>query len=226
MKDKVVEVVEKPKPSVMPALYSGDSWELKDQRARGILIEHLNDRLVLELQGLTTAKEMYDKIVDIHQNTNIGVNAFYTFAGMLNLKWDGDQSTLDNHIAAIKSGDAKLSGMKKPIDAEFLAFLLLNSLPDDSIWETFRTTILNSIPNNTTLSFADIASRLASTASLQAKGTPTSESALKAKSSHTSSSSSRKPKSQKWCTHHNSSTHNTEDRFALKKKETEGGKKK
>ena len=110
MKDKVVEVVEKPKPSVMPALYSGDSWELKDQRARGILIEHLNDRPVLELQGLTTAKEMYDKIVDIHQNTNIGVNAFYTFAGMLNLKWDGDHSTLDNHIAAIKSGDAKLSG--------------------------------------------------------------------------------------------------------------------
>ena len=90
MKDKVVEVVKKPKPLVMPALYSGDSWELKDQRTWGILIEHLNDCLVLELQGLTTAKEMYDKIVDIHQNTNIGVNTFYTFAGMLNLKWDGD----------------------------------------------------------------------------------------------------------------------------------------
>ncbi|KAF9005668.1 hypothetical protein BDQ17DRAFT_1182204, partial [Cyathus striatus] len=49
------------------------------------------------------------------------------------------------HIASLSAADSKLTAMKKPINAEFLAFLLLHSLPNDPTWETFKSSVLNSL---------------------------------------------------------------------------------
>lgn len=101
------------------------------------------------------------------------------FIGLVNLKWDGDISKIQEHIATLSSADAKLTAMKKPINSEFLAFMLLHSLPDSDTWETFKSSILNSMPKGEIITFQDIANCLMFTAT-HLQGTAT-ESALKAK---------------------------------------------
>ncbi|KAG6808409.1 hypothetical protein H0H87_008812 [Tephrocybe sp. NHM501043] len=106
-----------------------DSWAVRDEKAASLIIAYVSDRLALQIGKLLHAKDMFDKLVTIHVNTNIGVTTFYTFISMLSLKWDGSLTTLSDHIAAISAADSKLTAMKKNIDKEFLAFILLYSLP-------------------------------------------------------------------------------------------------
>ncbi|KAJ7829808.1 hypothetical protein B0H14DRAFT_2366286 [Mycena olivaceomarginata] len=100
--------------------------------------------------------------------------------------------------------------MKKPLDKEFLAFLLLHSLPTDLKWETFKTSMLNSVPVGVTLDFGDISEQLIADA-IRVDGdsaeTPASESTLKSRPSKPS----KKAKSEKWWSFHRSTTHNTDE---------------
>ncbi|KAH0577984.1 hypothetical protein H2248_004047 [Termitomyces sp. 'cryptogamus'] len=100
-----------------------ESWFTHDSKAAGIIVAHVSDCLALKVGELAHAKEMYDKLVKIHQDMNVGVGAFYTFFHMLNVKWDGSPSTLNDHIATISAADSKFTAMKKQIDPEFLAFI-------------------------------------------------------------------------------------------------------
>lgn len=208
------------KPSSSPLSSSTlylDSWETRDAKAHGIITDHICDRLVLETASESTALALFEKLVEIHKQKNIGASAFYTWVGMLGLKWDGDTSTLQAHIAALASADAKLTSMKKAIDPEFLAYMLLHSLPDDNTWEAFKSTVLNSLPKGATLSFAELSERLSATA-IHHKGTG-GDSALKAK---TQKSASKKQKPQKKCIHHPKVfSHDTKDCYVEKKLELE-----
>ncbi|KAF9552473.1 hypothetical protein CPC08DRAFT_606571, partial [Agrocybe pediades] len=156
----------------------------------------------LETAGMETAADLYQKLVHIHQNTNVGVSAFYTYIGMVNSKWDGDVTTVQEHIASLAAADAKLTAMKKPIDPEFLSFLLLHSLPDDPTWETFKSSVLNSMPVGTKLSFSKLSDHITfQTTRIQGSS---NETALNAKAGKT--------KSTKHCDLHPGATsHDTKD---------------
>ncbi|KIY52032.1 hypothetical protein FISHEDRAFT_36098, partial [Fistulina hepatica ATCC 64428] len=146
-----------------------DSWDIRDQKAHGIIIEHLSDSL------------------------------------MMNMRWDGTVGEpLTDHITCIRSLGSQLRSMIKSIDDEFTAFLLLHSLPNEDPWSTLRTSILNSIPANSKLTFADVETRI----TLQA----TSMSSTVSSASTTALAS----KAMKHCEVHGDCGHSTEDCNALK----------
>ncbi|KAH0579044.1 hypothetical protein H2248_003204 [Termitomyces sp. 'cryptogamus'] len=133
----------------------------------------------------------------------------HSFMTMLNQKWDGSPSTLSSHISSISAANTKLVAMKKPIDPEFLAFILLSSLPKDNVWEAFHATIPNSLTPGTSLAFPALADHLTATATAQ-QGT-SSDAGFKA-----DANSKCKGKSDKYCKLHKSLMHNTSDCCTLK----------
>ena len=76
-----------------PAIYLGtsaqahaDSWVVCNLKATGIIIAYVSNRLAIEVGELPHAKDMFGKLVKIHEDTNVGVSTFYTFVSMLNCK--------------------------------------------------------------------------------------------------------------------------------------------
>lgn len=138
---------------------------------------------------------MYDKLVEIHENINVGVSAFYTYAHMNRLKWDGSPSSLNNHISAILADDVKLMAMKRQVDREFLAF---DSLSEEGIWESFHATVLSSMSSGNNLTFSAVADHLKFTVTAQ-QGTSPPDAALKA-----DVTTKHKPKGRTdvWCDFH------------------------
>jgi hypothetical protein len=163
-----------------------ESWDSRDSRARAILIEYVSDRLALHLDDakFPTAHSVWTELTRIHELENAGARAFYVFLELLGARWDG-QTSVETHIGALRSASQRLTQMKRPVDDEFLAFLLLHSLPqDDLYWDTFRTTLVNSIPATEKLTFEKVEARLTATVT-QRNGSSTlspSDSALKATS--------------------------------------------
>uniref|UniRef100_A0A8H7XX46 Uncharacterized protein n=1 Tax=Psilocybe cubensis TaxID=181762 RepID=A0A8H7XX46_PSICU len=210
-REKVYDVITNPRvdsssitnPSIYPSTTflatHVDSWEVRDGKAHGIITDHISDRLALATQNERTAAELYAKLYARE-------------------KWDGDPETVQDHISSLAAGDSKLVAMKKPIDSEFLGFLLLHSLPDDPVWEMFKTSILNAMPKDSKITFSDIADRLVFNAMRQ-QGT---ESAMKAKAMTSKGKVSKHkpnaPKTERFCSFHKSNSHNTEDCNALKKR--------
>lgn len=163
--EKVYDMLMHPKPKVSPqtpTIYPAiltlhlNSWDVHSVKAHGIITDHICDCLILATAAKTSAAKLYKKLVDIHQNQNIGTSTFYTFICMLETKWDGSLDNIQDHIATFAAGDSKLVAMKQPMDSEFLVFLLFHSLPMDSIWEMFKTSILNSMPKDTKITFSGI----------------------------------------------------------------------
>ncbi|KAF8578794.1 hypothetical protein K439DRAFT_1277181, partial [Ramaria rubella] len=106
-----------------------------------------------------------------------------------------------------------------------LAMLLLQSLPTTGSWETFKSSVLNSLPPQTHLSFLTLESRIV-TEVLHIKG-PNSD-AMQAESALKASKNKRRPKSQKQknCELHGAGGHSTKECFTLKwKKERDAEKK-
>ncbi|KIY50102.1 hypothetical protein FISHEDRAFT_12562, partial [Fistulina hepatica ATCC 64428] len=152
-----------------------DSWDIRDQKAHGIIVEHLSDSLVMAL------------VIENH------------------MKWDGIVGeSLTDHITRIRSLGSQLRSMTKSVDDEFAAFLLLHSLPSEEPWSTLRTSILNSIPANSKLTFTDAETRIM----LQASSTSSSSPAPASKA--------RKLRVTKHCEVHGDCGHSTEDCNALK----------
>ncbi|KAJ7314677.1 hypothetical protein DFH08DRAFT_1041321 [Mycena albidolilacea] len=75
-----------------------DTWDVRDGKAHGIIIDHISDCLALKCAHLDAAEQLYNELVRIHQAANLGVNAFYVFSGLMKLTWDGT-SSVDEHIA-------------------------------------------------------------------------------------------------------------------------------
>ena len=101
-----------------------DSREIRDGKAHGILIEYISDRILLQVSHHATSQQLWNAIIEMHEKTNTGIAAFYTFIDVISLKWDGT-SAVEDHIAKIRSANQKLTQMGKAIDNKFTAFILL-----------------------------------------------------------------------------------------------------
>jgi transposase InsO family protein len=134
-----------PAPFIYGTATSTSTWDDLDEKAHGIIVEHLSDRLAIQVSSLATSKEVLDKIIHLHESTNVGVRAFLALVEMIGARWDG-VSSVEDHISRIREASSILDAMGRGVSDEFLGFLLLHSLPDEPIWDTFRTTILSAIP--------------------------------------------------------------------------------
>ena len=188
----------------------GDSWEVMDEKAHGIIIDTLDDNTALQVADLTTSKQVYDRIIKIYEGTNTNSTAFYTWVEMMDLKWDGI-SPISDHIASVRAGERRLAALGRQIDSAFLAYFLLHSLPSDSTWSSFTASVLNSLPSNSDVSFTDIETRLLAEATRVVSSTGKAESALKA----------AKPRPKpKHCERHGKCAHSTEECNTLKAERT------
>ncbi|KAJ2911698.1 hypothetical protein MD484_g8716, partial [Candolleomyces efflorescens] len=196
---------ESTQPQSSPSATDTESWDIKNQRAIGIIIGHVNDAIALELDALTdnTARQLYDYVVEKFEKTNAGSTAFGTILELLELKWDGTSDFAD-HIGKFTQLTSKLASLKQPLSELFKSYFFLRSLPSSPTWDVFRTATINSVPKMEDLTYSIVttraASQVANSLSLTTGGT--SESVLKI---------------SKKCSLHGNGNHSTDDCYTVQK---------
>ncbi|KAJ7450266.1 hypothetical protein B0H11DRAFT_1695599, partial [Mycena galericulata] len=113
-----------------------------DDRARGIIHKFISDSILISVGHLKGAKETWDFIVAAHEKVNVAATVFFTLVSMLDTKWDGT-SDFDAHVAKIRTGNLRLTGMSRGVDDEFQAWILLKSLPETAGWRAFVSQTVN-----------------------------------------------------------------------------------
>ncbi|KAF8578962.1 hypothetical protein K439DRAFT_1620916 [Ramaria rubella] len=97
-----------PGPSVTIYLsyYQGmDSWDICDEKAQSIIVKHLSNALIFKhILMPQTSKELWESIMAQFEEQNMGISAFYTYAEMMNLKWDGS-TDIHEHISKLRSAE-------------------------------------------------------------------------------------------------------------------------
>ncbi|EGN92490.1 hypothetical protein SERLA73DRAFT_79525 [Serpula lacrymans var. lacrymans S7.3] len=119
------------------------TWILKDEKAYGIIQDHISNALLMRTGDLISSKKLFDKLVSLHQTSNIAL-AFDLFQQLTKLSWDGT-SAIKDHIVKIRTIDSHLSRMKLGADTKFMAFALLQSLPCTPEWQIFQSSVINTI---------------------------------------------------------------------------------
>ncbi|KAG2740148.1 hypothetical protein P692DRAFT_20753932, partial [Suillus brevipes Sb2] len=123
---------------------------------------------------------------------------------------------LEKHIATFSADNRKLTAMGKAIRDEMQAFLVLTSLPSTPIWDTFTTSLLQSLPANSSLIFEIASTRLLSQSLLINANSSEPSSAL-VTDARTNGASSQ----GQYCEYHESQGHATKDCRDLKEMKKE-----
>ncbi|KIK78249.1 hypothetical protein PAXRUDRAFT_52090, partial [Paxillus rubicundulus Ve08.2h10] len=79
-------------------------------RAHRIIQDSISDALLLKTEMHTTAKDLFDVLLSIHQALNL-TSTFYIFQQLFNSTWSGD-STISEHIVSLHTLEACLARMK------------------------------------------------------------------------------------------------------------------
>jgi len=161
-----------------------------------------------------SAKEVWDTLKTRHADTHTGVAAFFIKVGMLQKKYnDGDD--MNTHLTFFTMENRKLG--TNAFDDEFLAQLMLMSLPQDNInWNTVTIVLLQATSESKKLSTTNVTTRLMQEYS-RLTGSKSTDSALAACAGKSSKQTS---KSGKWCTYkpcHKKG--HTEDECRMKKRD-------
>ncbi|KIK82513.1 hypothetical protein PAXRUDRAFT_100877, partial [Paxillus rubicundulus Ve08.2h10] len=85
-------------------------WMERNERAHGIIQDSISDALLLKTEMHTTAQDLFDAFLSIHQASNL-TSAFYIFQQLFNSTWSGG-SAISEHIASLWTLEAHLAGMK------------------------------------------------------------------------------------------------------------------
>jgi len=118
-------------------------WQECDEKAHGIIQEHLSNALLLKTASCASAKELWDKLLSLLNAPNTS-SAFYIFQQLFNVAWDGNSRVLE-HITTLQTSESRLTAMKFAVDSKVLAFILLNSLPKTPEWEIFKSSLINTV---------------------------------------------------------------------------------
>ena len=189
-------------------------WQECDEKAHGIIQLHISDALLMKTHSYSSAKELFDVLVKLHETPNIS-SAFYLFKQLFSSTWDGT-SAVSKYISSLQTVEARLAGMKISVESKILSFILLNSLPNTPEWEMFTSSVVNTVEDSK-LTFNAIETQVtAEDAQLYSSGhsgtsgrSSYSESAMKA------SGNSRPAHASSWCEHHLSATHNSSEQIWL-----------
>jgi hypothetical protein len=129
----------------------------RNDRAVGLIRSIIAEDQLQHLDGQTSAKDVWDTLAAKHKDSSSGLNAYYIKIGILEKKYIEDES-MPAHLSFLQLENRKLGA--KAFDDEFLAQIMLMSLPRDSTWETLVVALLQSITDSHKLTCADVVSRL------------------------------------------------------------------
>ena len=73
----------KPSAEASLAVTHTDSWDAHDEMAHSIICQHINDCLLLAHSALSTSKVLFDKLVEVHEKSNMIATAYYAFEQMI-----------------------------------------------------------------------------------------------------------------------------------------------
>lgn len=119
-------------------------WELNDNAASGILMELIAPDQERHIEDYKSAKDFWDRLKAVHQTAHTGIAAFYMKVGMIKREFVKGES-MQLHIDFLLGENKKLAASKQAFDDEFMAQLILMSLPSPSLWDT---TNLSPTPRN------------------------------------------------------------------------------
>jgi len=167
-----------------------------NDRAVGIICLLIEADQFEYIKDKTTAKDVWDTLKAKHANINTGLAAFYTKIGMLEKKYT-DGEDIHAHFNFIIMENHKLG--KKAFDDEFLAQVLLMSLPRDSVtWETLTVALLQAATDTTPLKSDDVMRRCM-VQHQRLNGTDSPASALAASRSSSKGKAGQAAKQKKKC---------------------------
>lgn len=189
----------------------------RNDKAIGIIKEHIAPEQNNFIESLTTAKEVWDKLKAVHAGTSTGMDAFYTKRGMMEKRYsEGDD--MSDHLNFFTLENKKLSD-KDAFSDLFLAQLMLMSLPrDNANWETLTVVLLSSATDTAPLTTLNVSTRLMQ----EWKRLTAPDEGESANVAHTRSKNSKqkKQKARKLCGYCHKGPH-PEDECRKKKKDQE-----
>jgi hypothetical protein len=89
-----------PTPQIYTSVTSTTTWEEGDEKVHGLIIEHISDRIALQVAHLPTSKELLDEVICLHESMNVSVQAFFALVEVVGAQWDGVLDIQD-HIGRI-----------------------------------------------------------------------------------------------------------------------------
>ena len=180
-------------------------WMEYDEKAYGIIQDHISNALLIKTRSHKTAKALFDALIEIHWAVSLPTT-FYAFQQLFASTWDGT-SPISDHIVSLQILETWLARMKFSIDQRVLAFILLNSLLKTLEWNSFISSVINTV-EETKLTLDTIEVHILSEDSQL--NPPSSESALKVSNkgrNHIRSDFI-------FCEHHQHSRHTRNDCYA------------
>ncbi|KIK77004.1 hypothetical protein PAXRUDRAFT_168131, partial [Paxillus rubicundulus Ve08.2h10] len=85
-------------------------WMERNERVHGIIQDSISDALLLKTEMHTTAKDLFDALLSIHQASSLA-SAFYIFQQPFNSAWSRG-SAISEQIASLRTLEVCLTGMK------------------------------------------------------------------------------------------------------------------
>ena len=86
-------------PSSASSTEDTQKWMERDEKAHGIIQDHISDALLIKTRSHKTAKALFDALIEIHQIANLPTT-FYAFWQLFSSTWDGT-SPISDHITSI-----------------------------------------------------------------------------------------------------------------------------
>lgn len=193
----------------------------RNDRAIGTIRSLVEDDQLVHLDGLTSAKQVWDTLKEKHKDSAAGLAAYYIKIGTLEKRYsDESDETMLAHLNFITLENRKLGS--KAFDDEFLAQIMLMSLPHNSTWETLVVSLLQSVTDASPLKSIDITARLMQEWRRLTGNTESADSAMAAKVRKEKSFSGKKKKRCGYCKY----TGHDEDECRRKKNDEENKGKK
>src|SRR5882762_3053530 len=192
----------------------------RNDKAIGTISNLIEVDQLAHIEGKTTAKEVWDALKKEHADTHTGLAAFYTKVGMLSKKYTEGEN-MHTHLSFLTTENRKLG--TKAFDDEFLAQVMLMSLPRDSTWETLVVALLQSTNEQAPLTSTNVTSRLMQEYR-RLTGTEASDSALLTSRNNKSKSSKSSDKKKKICDYCHYTGHTTDECRRKKRDEEKSNK--
>lgn len=175
-------------------------WQTKDDLAMSIIYEMIDNTQDTHIGDAKTSQTAWERLEKAHVGASSGVAAFFIKLGMIERKYVPGES-MTTHINALLQDNARLRQSKQSFDDEFIAQLMLFSLPRNiGQWETLTVTLLQGSSVTNPLTPSDVQSRLVAE-TMRIDGAASSERALAARTNtRTRPAKSTLPaRSNDWC---------------------------